>query len=97
MHFPYNSGNSGFLTGEPLCGSGRCGMEKYIPGRAVFTGQRGYLCSQRGSGFLESTAGMGKDKVAKPDSYLQYPLLFSLLEIFRPHTFLSKTDCKDFF
>lgn len=40
---------------------------------------------------------MGKDKVAKPDSYLQYPLLFSLLEIFRPHTFLSKTDCKDFF
>lgn len=40
MHFPYNSGNSGFLTGEPLGGSGRCGMEKSIPGRAVFTGQR---------------------------------------------------------
>lgn len=97
MHFPYNSGNPGFLTGEPLCGPGRCGMEKYIPGRAVCTGRAERLPGlRRGSGFLESAAGMGKE-VAKPDSYLQYPLLSSLSDMFRPHTFLSKTDCKDFF
>lgn len=70
-------------------------MEKYIPGRAVCAGQRSYLCAQQGSGFLESAAGVGKDKVAKPDSDLQCPLLFRLLEMFGPQTFLWKTDYKD--
>lgn len=49
---------------------------------------------QKGSGFLASAPGMGEDRgnVAKPDTDLKYPLLCSLLEIFRPQTFLSKTD-----
>lgn len=93
--FSLHSGNSGFLAREPLCGSGRRGVEKYISGRAVFPRQRGYLCSQKGSGFLASAARMGKEGyIDKPDSDLKYPLLFSLLETVRPQTFLSKTSSK---
>ena len=44
-------------------------------GTAVFPGHRGYLCSRQGSGLRESATGMGKD-VAKPDSDLEYPLLY---------------------
>lgn len=60
--FSLHCRNSCFLTPEPLCASGRCRVEKYIPGRAGFPRQRGYLCSQKGSGFLESATGMGKDR-----------------------------------
>lgn len=60
--FSLHSASSCFLTREPLCGSVRCGVEKYIPRRADFPRQRGYLCSQKGRGFLASAAGMGKDR-----------------------------------
>lgn len=89
--FSLHIGNSCFLTQEPLCCSGRCKMEKYIWGRAAFPRQRGYLCPQKGSGFLARAAEMGKEGyVAKPDSDLKYSLIFSLLEIFKLPTFLSK-------
>lgn len=83
--FSLHSASSCFLTREPLCGSVRCGVEKYIPRRADFPRQRGYLCSQKSRGFLASAAGMGKDRyIANPDSDMKCTLTFSLLEISRP-------------
>nr|XP_010342013.1 collagen alpha-2(I) chain-like [Saimiri boliviensis boliviensis] len=70
---------SGTPAREPLCCSGRCKMEKSIWGRAAFPRQRGYLCPQKGSGFLARTTEMGKEgSVAKPGSDLKYSLIFSL-------------------
>lgn len=64
---------------------------------AQSVGGREVTCAPGQKADFWSAAGMGKEKAAaEPDPDLQYPLLLSLLEVFRPQTFLSKTDYKDF-
>lgn len=58
--FSIHSGNTCFLTREPLCSSGRCGMEKYIQGLAAFPRQRGYLCSRKAADFWRAPQGWEK-------------------------------------